>query len=84
MSEYSADEQIKTVYAHFGLALYLAQVLEHGLANALIYSGLHRFRWVISHADRFRIQIHSTAMKVNGIAKTFSVAKSTRLSFDAL
>jgi len=29
-------EHIKTVYAHFGLALFLAQVLEHGLVNALV------------------------------------------------
>jgi len=33
MSDDNADEHVKTVYAHFGLALYLAQVLEHGLAN---------------------------------------------------
>ena len=29
-------EHHKTVYAHFGLAIYLSQVLEHGLANALL------------------------------------------------
>ena len=28
---------IKEVYAHFGLAQYLAQVLEHGIVNALVY-----------------------------------------------
>lgn len=33
----SKDEHVKTVYAHFGLALYLAQVLEHGIVNALVY-----------------------------------------------
>lgn len=27
-------EHVKTVYAHFGLAIYYGQVLEHGLANA--------------------------------------------------
>jgi len=31
---------IKEVYAHFGLALYLAQVLEHGIVNALVYTDL--------------------------------------------
>jgi hypothetical protein len=31
------DEHIKTVYAHFGLAMYLAQVLEHGLVSALVF-----------------------------------------------
>ena len=34
------DEHIKEVYAHFGLAMYLAQVLEHGIVNALIYADL--------------------------------------------
>jgi hypothetical protein len=40
MSDDGTDEHVKTVYAHFGLALYLAQVLEHGLANALMCAGL--------------------------------------------
>lgn len=30
------SEQIKDVYAHFGLAVYCGQVLEHGLVNALL------------------------------------------------
>jgi hypothetical protein len=34
------DEHVKTVYAHHGLAMYLAQCLEHGLANALAYCDL--------------------------------------------
>lgn len=29
-------EHHKTVYAHFGVAIYLSQVLEHALANALL------------------------------------------------
>jgi hypothetical protein len=29
-------EHHKTVYAHFGVAIYLSQVLEHGIANALL------------------------------------------------
>ncbi len=33
----SRDEHVKAVYAHFGLAVYLAQVLEHGLVNALVF-----------------------------------------------
>jgi len=36
MSDPDYGEQHKTVYAHFGLAIYLSQVLEHGLANALV------------------------------------------------
>ncbi len=34
------NEHVKTVYAHYGLALYLAGCLEHGLANALVYLNL--------------------------------------------
>ncbi len=34
------DEQVKEVYAHFGLAIYLAQVLEHGIVNCLSISVL--------------------------------------------
>ena len=37
MSQDVVDEHIKTVYARFGIALYFAQVLEHGLANALMF-----------------------------------------------
>lgn len=40
MKQVSKDEHVKIVYAHFGLALYLAQVLEHGLANALMSAEL--------------------------------------------
>ena len=36
MSEIDKGEQIKEVYARFGLALYHAQVLEHGIVNALV------------------------------------------------
>jgi hypothetical protein len=35
-----AEEHVKTVYAHFGLAVFSAQCLEHGLSNALIYLDL--------------------------------------------
>ena len=40
MSGGSEDNHVKTVYAHFGLALYLASVLEHGLANTLMCAEL--------------------------------------------
>lgn len=40
MDDGGEDEHVKTVYAHFGLAVYLAQVLEHGLANALMCAEL--------------------------------------------
>jgi hypothetical protein len=31
------DEHVNEVYARFGLAMYFAQVLEHGLVNAFIW-----------------------------------------------
>ena len=31
------DEHVKEVYAHFGLSMYLAQVLEHGIVNTFIF-----------------------------------------------
>ncbi|MGH8588924.1 MAG: hypothetical protein ACREXX_06170 [Gammaproteobacteria bacterium] len=40
MNNSDADHHVRDVYAHFGLALYLAQVLEHGLANALVFAQL--------------------------------------------
>lgn len=30
------SEQVKEIYANFGLAVYQAQCLEHGLVNALV------------------------------------------------
>jgi recombinational DNA repair ATPase RecF len=40
MNDHGADEHVKDVYAQFGLAVYLAQVLEHGLASALVSAEL--------------------------------------------
>lgn len=37
---YDEDDHVKEVYARFGLAVYHAQVLEHGLVNALVVLGL--------------------------------------------
>jgi hypothetical protein len=37
MDSDAASEQVKDVYAHFGLAIYHAQCLEHGLVNALVF-----------------------------------------------
>ncbi len=34
------DERVKTVFAHFGLAMYLVQVLECGLANTMMCAKL--------------------------------------------
>ena len=35
-----ANEHHKSVYAHFGVAIYYAQCLEHGLVNSLVYVDL--------------------------------------------
>ena len=40
MTDDEVSEHVKTVYAHFGLAIYLSQVLEHGLVNALFVMDL--------------------------------------------
>jgi hypothetical protein len=34
------SEQVKDIYANFGLAIYQAQCLEHGLVNALVFLDL--------------------------------------------
>jgi len=49
MDKNDIEEEVKEVYARFGLALYCAQVLEHGIVNALIVVDLipsrrHRVR----------------------------------------
>lgn len=46
------DENILTreVYARFGLAMYMAQVLEHGMVNAAIV--LHTLPTISKHSDR--------------------------------
>jgi len=36
MKDHDKNEEVKEVYARFGLAVYCAQVLEHGLVNALV------------------------------------------------
>jgi len=40
MKDYDVGEHNKTVYAHFGLAIFLAQCLEHELVNSLVYLDL--------------------------------------------
>jgi len=34
------DDLVRDVYAHFGLAIYKANVLEHGLTNAMLYASM--------------------------------------------
>ena len=47
-------DEIRDVYAHFGLALYLAQVLEHGIVNAMVAGRLpHREGVTRSEIDAY-------------------------------
>ena len=49
------DEQTKDVYAHFGLAMYFAQVLEHGVVNAMVIARTpDRHRITRAEIDAFR------------------------------
>lgn len=46
MEQAGEDEHYKSVYAEFGLAIYLAQCLEHAIVNALMFVDL------IPHANK--------------------------------
>lgn len=47
------DDHVREVYAHAGLALYMAQVLEHGLANVIVFAraGSPEFHSVQDYED---------------------------------
>ena len=48
------DAQVREVYAHFGLPVYMAQVLEHALVNAMVVARLpQRARVTGSEIDDF-------------------------------
>jgi hypothetical protein len=49
-------EQFKEICAHYGAAMYFAQVLEHGIANALVFLDLipqTRGKWTNEQYDKF-------------------------------
>lgn len=51
------DEQIREVYAQFGLAIFLAQVLEHALVNAMVAGRLvERERFTKRDVDAFTVE----------------------------
>ncbi len=53
----TTDEQVREVYAHFGLAVYLGQVLEHALVIAMVMLKLpHRDRLTKQDIDAFMDQ----------------------------
>ena len=48
------NDQTRDVYAHFGLAMFQAQVLEHGIVNAMVIGRMHeRERVTRSQIDAF-------------------------------
>lgn len=71
-------EHHKEVYAHFGLAIYRAQVLEAGLINALTF-----FSFFEKHAGRIKTQIEWTeqidAFESSQIAKPMGALKRALL-----
>jgi hypothetical protein len=53
----TADEHVREVYAHFGLAVYCGQVLEHAIVNAMVVLRLpHRDRFTKGDIDAFMDQ----------------------------
>lgn len=50
MNDSAIGEQVKEVYARFGLAFYHAQVLEHGIVNALVVLDLIPSRLHLAHS----------------------------------
>lgn len=44
------DALVREIYAHYGLAMYQAQVLEHGIVNAMVYAQMPN-RHRITRAD---------------------------------
>jgi hypothetical protein len=77
------DELVKEVYAHYGLAMYLSQVLEHGIVNALIFidfvpSNMHKYKhrtlWE-KHLDEFSAQHFKTTLgkMINNLKKHIAI-----------
>jgi hypothetical protein len=58
MHDRDEDDQVKEVYARFGLAVYFAQVLEHGLVNALVILDLIPSRRHLARsADEWGVEV---------------------------
>lgn len=63
MHKYDEYDHVKEVYARFGLAVYFAQVLEHGLVNALVILDLIPAR---CHLARSRDQWGGRSGRLHG------------------
>lgn len=71
----SADEETRDIYAHFGLSIYLAQCLEHGIANALAIADLiprsvrerpSREKWYAAFDDFMGSKFQATLGRLTG------------------
>jgi|SRR6185436_11092130 len=62
------DEHCKEVYAHAGLALYLAQVLEHGVVNASVAARMPE-RETITRADIMAFETEQFAKTLGGMLR---------------
>lgn len=63
------EELIREVYSRYGLAMYMAQVLEHGMVNAVII--MHTLDTRRSHADEESWLVAFDAAYESGLAKTY-------------
>lgn len=63
------DAQIREVYARFGLAMYMAQVLEHGMVNAVVVMKI--LPTVRSHTGEASWQAAIDSAFDNGFARTY-------------
>lgn len=57
------NEEVREVYARFGLAIYSAQCLEHGLVNAFLYLHLIPSKMPRSHSKEWEDDVDSFASK---------------------
>lgn len=83
------EEHVKIVYAHFGLAVYLGQVLEHGVINALLVVDLApRARQIATKetwgdlvdaffADRFKETLGRLIRRLNQFSEVSPALEST-------
>lgn len=80
-----SEELAKEVYAHFGLAIYFAQILEHGLVNALVYADLLQNRKPNQTVEDFDLFMDTNFEKTMGeLIQSFKKHVSVPTEFDQL
>lgn len=63
------DVQVREVYSRYGLAMYMAQVLEHGMVNAVIV--MRTLPTIQAHADETAWEATFDAAYETGLAHTY-------------